>query len=42
MEDVLRGQKGVAQVEVNANQRIVHELSHTDPEPGKNLVLTID
>ena len=42
MEDVLRGQKGVAQVEVNANQRIVHELSHTDPEPGKNLILTID
>jgi penicillin-binding protein 2 len=42
MEDVLRGQKGVAQVEVNANQRIVRELSHTDPEPGNNLILTID
>ncbi len=42
MEDMLRGQKGVAQVEVNANQRIVRELSHTDPQPGKNLILTID
>ena len=42
MEDILRGKKGAATVEVNSNQRIVNELNHQDPLPGKNIVLTID
>ena len=43
MEDVLRGQKGVAQVEVNANQRErARDLPASRPVPGQNVVLTID
>jgi penicillin-binding protein 2 len=42
MEDVLRGQKGGAEVEVNSNQRIVKELRRQDPVPGQNVMLTID
>lgn len=41
-EEYLRGNPGVKQIEVDAAARIVREVSISDPEPGKNLVLTID
>jgi len=42
MEPVLRGQKGLREVEVNANQREVREISSRPPVAGGNVVLTID
>jgi penicillin-binding protein 2 len=42
MEAVLRGQKGLRQIEVNANQREVREIASKPPVPGQNVVLTID
>jgi penicillin-binding protein 2 len=42
MEDVLRGRKGVRQIEVNVNQREVREINSTPPLPGENVALTID
>ncbi len=42
MESVLRGQKGVREIEVNANQREVREISSQPPVAGHNVVLTID
>lgn len=42
MEDVLRGQKGYRQIEVNAQNRFVRELLVIPPLAGNNLILTID
>jgi penicillin-binding protein 2 len=42
MESVLRGRKGAREIEVNANQREVREISNQPPVPGQNVVLTID
>lgn len=41
-EDVLHGQVGVRQVEVNAIGRMLREIQSTPPKPGKNLILTLD
>ena len=41
-EDVLHGQVGIQQVEVNAKGRTLRVLSETPPIPGRNLHLTID
>lgn len=41
-EDLLHGQVGYQQVEVNAQGRTVRVLDRTPPVPGKNLYLTID
>lgn len=41
-ENGLRGQKGFAQVEVNAKNRLVGELATIPPLPGNNVVLTLD
>ena len=42
MENVLRGQKGVRAIEVNANQREVRQISIQPAVAGSNVVLTID
>jgi penicillin-binding protein 2 len=42
MEPALRGEKGMSQIEVNANQREVREIRSVPPVPGQNVVLTID
>jgi penicillin-binding protein 2 len=41
-EDVLRGQRGGRQVEVNVKGQVVKALQTVDADPGKNLFLTID
>ena len=41
-EDVLHGRPGFRQVEVNAQGRVIRELSVTPPEPGTDITLTID
>jgi penicillin-binding protein 2 len=41
-EQKLRGKKGVEKSEVNAIGKIVSLLSKTDPEDGKNLILSVD
>lgn len=41
-EQELRGQKGVEKLEVDAAGKIISVLSKTDPQSGKNLVLSID
>ena len=41
-EDVLRGQPGVTQLEVNAAGRPLRVLAHTDPVKGSTLQLTLD
>lgn len=41
-EDYLRGEKGGRTVRVDANGRIVEELSIRDAVPGDNIMLTID
>lgn len=38
----LRGDAGDVQMEVNAHGSVVRELARNDPEPGKDLTLTID
>jgi penicillin-binding protein 2 len=38
----LRGEAGNVQLEVNAHGRVVRELSRNNPQPGKDLALTID
>ena len=42
LENVLRGQKGMREIEVNANQREVREISSKPPVAGHNAMLTID
>src|SRR5690349_11290647 len=42
MEPALRGEKGMSQIEVNANQREVREIRSVPPVPGQNVMLTID
>ena len=42
IEDILRGQAGVQQVEVNAAGRIMRELDRREGKAGANLQLTID
>jgi penicillin-binding protein 2 len=42
LEELLRGQKGASQVVVNSEEKIVKELSSTDPITGNNVSLTID
>lgn len=41
-ETALHGRVGYQQVETNASGRILRELKHVAPIPGKNLYLTID
>ncbi|TDR54918.1 penicillin-binding protein 2 [Halomonas ventosae] len=41
-EDELHGQAGLRKVETNARGRVLRELGHTDPVPGKDLTLTLD
>jgi len=38
----LRGAAGNVQLEVNAHGRVVRELAHNDPKPGRDMALTID
>lgn len=42
MEEVLRGRKGVREIEVNVNQREVREIANQPPLAGQNVALTID
>ncbi len=41
-EDVLHGQVGFKQIEVNALGRRLRETDHTAPAPGRNVYLTLD
>nr|CRH04470.1 putative Penicillin-binding protein 2 [Candidatus Magnetococcus massalia] len=41
-EERLRGQEGIAEIEVNAVGRKVRQLNETPPIPGRDLVLTLD
>ncbi|TLF45488.1 penicillin-binding protein 2 [Halomonas urmiana] len=41
-EDELHGQAGLRKVETNARGRVLRELGHTDPVPGRDLTLTLD
>ena len=41
-EEILHGTTGHKQVEVNAQGRVIRELSAVPPVPGKDLVLSID
>lgn len=41
-EDELHGHAGLRKVETNARGRVLRELGHTDPVPGKDLTLTLD
>ena len=41
-ESYLRGTSGVKKVERNTNGKIVSETWQTEPEPGDNIVLTLD
>ena len=42
MEDVLRGRKGVREIEINVNQREVREIANQPPLAGQNVALTLD
>ena len=42
LNDLLSGKKGLKQVEVNVFERIIKEKVIKEPEPGKDLSLTID
>lgn len=41
-EDELHGEVGYEEVETNARGRVMRVLKRTDPEPGKDIVLTLD
>ncbi|MFI8482450.1 penicillin-binding protein 2 [Pseudomonas sp. NPDC078700] len=41
-ESELHGKVGYEEVETNARGRVLRVLNRTDPEPGKDLVLTLD
>ncbi|WP_024327161.1 penicillin-binding protein 2 [Thioalkalivibrio sp. AKL19] len=41
-EELLHGRPGYRQVEVNAQGRVIRELSVTPPQPGTDLTLTLD
>ncbi|WP_339495328.1 penicillin-binding protein 2 [Pseudomonas sp. RA_105y_Pfl2_P56] len=41
-EAQLHGHVGYEEVETNAQGRVLRVLKHTDPEPGKNIVLSLD
>ncbi|WP_084380158.1 penicillin-binding protein 2 [Pseudomonas mucidolens] len=41
-EAQLHGQVGYEEVETNAQGRVLRVLKHTDPIPGKNIVLSLD
>ena len=41
-ESYLRGSSGVKKVERNTNHKVVSETWQTEPEPGDNIVLTLD
>lgn len=41
-ESVLHGKTGYEALEVESSGRAVRSLSHSSPEPGKNLILSID
>ncbi|MBD1553467.1 penicillin-binding protein 2 [Pseudomonas typographi] len=41
-EDTLHGQVGYEEVETNARGRVMRVLKRTDPQPGKDIVLTLD
>ena len=38
----LRGEAGNVEMEVNAHGRVVREMAHNDPKPGRDVTLTID
>ncbi|MDE1165402.1 MAG: penicillin-binding protein 2 [Pseudomonas sp.] len=41
-ENELHGHVGYEEVETNAQGRVMRVLNHTDPVPGKNIVLSLD
>lgn len=41
-EDALHGQVGYEEVETNARGRVLRVLKRTDPQPGKDIVLSLD
>lgn len=41
-EDALHGQVGYEEVETNARGRVLRVLKHTDPQPGQDVVLSLD
>ncbi|MFH6952694.1 MULTISPECIES: penicillin-binding protein 2 [Pseudoalteromonas] len=41
-EEILHGTVGSEEVEINNRGRILRTLKSTDPEPGKDLILTLD
>ncbi|VFP84135.1 Peptidoglycan D,D-transpeptidase MrdA [Candidatus Erwinia haradaeae] len=41
-EDILHGQVGYAEVEVNNHGRVIRQLHEKAPQPGRNIHLTID
>ena len=41
-DQLLRGQAGTSQIEVNAYGRVIRELSRNEGDPGEELVLTLD
>jgi penicillin-binding protein 2 len=42
MEQRLRGSQGGRQVEVDARGRVIRELKRVEPDPGKNIFLTVN
>ncbi len=41
-EDLLHGQVGMQKVETNARGRVLRVLERVDPQPGKDLILSLD
>ncbi|MEI7834374.1 MAG: penicillin-binding transpeptidase domain-containing protein, partial [bacterium] len=41
-EDILRGQDGGEQLEVDVSGRVLHRYERIEPQPGGNITLTID
>lgn len=41
-ESILRGSKGIEYLEVDAANRAIRTIKREDPDPGNNLILTID
>jgi len=41
-DQYLRGKNGFRQVEVNVTNRPIREVTTVDPQPGNNLILTVD
>ncbi|MPM64042.1 Peptidoglycan D,D-transpeptidase MrdA [bioreactor metagenome] len=41
-EQYLHGEKGIRDIETNTGGKVVSETYRTEPQPGKNIVLTLD